>query len=102
MEHQIISIWLAGEGHFDNVPVEDIRRFEAELMDHLRSASPEVFEQIAGGAQLSEESMQTLVAQTEQFKRGFQTTDGTPVINEPEVDALPAEQVKKNTLTVKK
>ncbi|MCQ9343572.1 F0F1 ATP synthase subunit alpha [Corynebacterium kozikiae] len=102
VEEQIVSIWLAGEGAFDNVPVEDIRRFESELLDHLHSAAPEVFEQINGGAQLSEESTQTLLSQTEAFKKGFQTTDGTPVINEPEVEALAADQVKKNTLTVKK
>lgn len=102
VEQQIVSIWLAGEGAFDNVPVEDIRRFEAELLDHLHSAAPEVFEQIAGGAPLSDESSQTLLAQTEAFKKNFQTTDGTPVINEPEVEALAADQVKKNTLTVKK
>lgn len=102
VEHQIISIWLAGEGVFDNVPVEDIRRFEAELHDHLRSAAPEVYTQIAGGAQLSEESQNTLLAQTEEFKQSFQTSDGQIVINEPEVDALPAEHVRKQTLTVKK
>ncbi|AKE41639.1 F0F1 ATP synthase subunit alpha [Corynebacterium kutscheri] len=102
VEHQIVSIWLAGEGYFDNVPVEDIRRFEAELIDSLMANHSEVFEQIAGGNQLSEESQETLVAATEEFKLTFQTTDGTPVINEAEVEALPEEQVKKNTLSVKK
>ena len=102
VEHQIISIWLAGEGAFDNVPVEDIRRFEAELHDHLRSAAPEVYTQIAGGAPLSEESQNTLNTQTEEFKRTFETSDGVVVIHEAEVDALPADQVKKQTLTVKK
>lgn len=102
VEHQIVSIWLAGNGHFDTVPVEDIRRFEFDLIDHLHAAAPQVFEQIAGGAQLSEESQAALVAATEDFKRTFQTTDGTPVINEPEVEALSADQVKKNTISVKK
>lgn len=90
VEYQIISLWLAGEGAFDNVPVEDVRRFESELHEYLGSNAAQVYEQIAGGAQLSDESKETLLKATEDFKSAFQTTDGTPVINEPEVEALDA------------
>ena len=100
VEYQIISLWLAGEGAFDNVPVEDVRRFESELHEYLGSNAAQVYEQIAGGAQLSDESKETLLKATEDFKSAFQTTDGTPVINEPEVEALDAGQVKKDQLTV--
>ena len=102
VEHQIISIWLASEGHFDNVPVVDIRRFEFELQDYLQSEAPEVFEQIKGGQPLSEESQNTLVEKTEEFKHSFQTTDGTPVVHDLDVDALSEDEIKKQTLKVKK
>src|SRR5699024_5739797 len=36
VEDQIVSIYLAGDGHYDSVPVEDIRRFEAELLENMR------------------------------------------------------------------
>src|SRR5699024_5624425 len=39
VEDQIVSIYLAGEGHYDSVPVEDIRRFEAELLENLRHSA---------------------------------------------------------------
>lgn len=100
VEYQMISIWLAGEGVFDDVPVEDVRRYEAELQEHLRATQPQVYEQIDGGAALSDESKQTLLKANEEFRSSFQTTDGTPVINEPEVDALDAAQVSKNQLNV--
>src|SRR5699024_350989 len=87
VEHQIISIWLAGEGVFDVVPVEDVRRYESELHEFLRANNPEVYEQIAGGAALSDESQAALLAANDEFAKTFQTTDGRPVINEPEVDA---------------
>lgn len=77
VEYQIISLWLAGEGAFDNVPVEDVRRFESELHEYLGSNAAQVYEQIAGGAQLSDESKETLLKATEDFKSAFQTTDGT-------------------------
>ncbi|GAB3595486.1 ATP synthase subunit alpha [Corynebacterium faecale] len=100
VEYQIISLWLAGEGVFDNVPVEDVRRFETELHEYLSSNTSQVYEQIAGGAVLSDESKDALLQASEQFKGSFQTTDGTPVINEQDVEALDAGQVQKNQLTV--
>lgn len=100
VEYQMTSIFLAGEGAFDIVPVEDVRRYEAELQEHLQSTHPEVYEQISGGAALSDESKETLLKEAEQFAKTFRTSDGTPVINEPEADPLDASEVQKNKLTV--
>ncbi|MBC3186205.1 F0F1 ATP synthase subunit alpha [Corynebacterium sp. zg-331] len=100
VEYQMVSIWLAGEGVFDVVPVADVRRFEAELQEYLHANAPQVFDQIDGGAALSDESKQVLLAATEEFTASFRTSDGTPVINEPEVDALDSSEVKKNQLNV--
>ena len=100
VEHQMISIWLAGEGEFDDVPVEDVRRFEAELIEHLRSNAYGVFDQIAGGTPFTEESQAQLKQSTSEFKRGFQTTDGTPIIREPEARAMEQDEVKQSEITV--
>ena len=100
VEFQIISIWAAGEGVFDVVPVEDVRRYEAELHEYLRANNPEIYEQIAGGKALSDESQAALLAANDEFVKTFQTTDGHPVINEPEVEALSSDQHKKTQLTV--
>ena len=35
VEHQVVSIWAGTTGQLDDVPVEDIRRFEAEFLDFL-------------------------------------------------------------------
>ena len=100
VEDQMVSIWLAGEGHFDTVPVEDVRRFEVELHEYLHANIPAVYEQIKGGAAFSEESLTALVEATDQFKRTFQTTDGTPVIHDPDVDPLAEGELQKNQITV--
>ena len=100
VEHQMISIWLAGEGEFDDVPVEDVRRFEAELIEHMRSNASGVFDQIAGGTPFTEESQAQLKQSTSEFKRGFQTTDGTPIIREPEARAMEQDEVKQSEITV--
>ena len=36
VEDQVASIWAGTKGKLDDVPVEDVRRFESELLDHLR------------------------------------------------------------------
>ena len=100
VEDQMVSIWLASNGHLDDVPVEDIRRFEAEMLEYLHQNASDVYEQIDGGVPLSDDSQQALVTKTTDFKRQFQTTDGTPVINEAPVDPLKEEDLKKNTITV--
>ena len=100
VEDQMVSIWLASNGHLDDVPVEDIRRFEADMLEYLHQNAADVYEQIDGGVPLSDDSQQALVAKTTDFKRQFQTTNGTPVTNEAPVDPLKEEDLKKNTITV--
>lgn len=100
VDYQMISIWLAGEGAFDVVPVEDVRRYEAELHEHLHQAVPEVYQQIEGGAALSDESKEALLKANEDFAKGFRTSEGHTVINEPEVAPLDDSEVQKNQLSV--
>ena len=99
VEYQMISIWLASDGAFDLVPVEDVRRYEAEVQEHIRAAAPEVLEQIAGGQALSDESKEALRKANEDFAATFQTTSGVSVSREP-VDPLASEDVNKTALTV--
>ncbi|WP_291313858.1 F0F1 ATP synthase subunit alpha [Corynebacterium sp. UBA2622] len=100
VEYQIISIWLANEGAFDVVPVGDVRRYESELQEHIRSNAPEVYEQIAGGAALDDRSKETLLRVNEDFARGFQSSEGERIVREPEAQALDASEVSKHQLNV--
>ena len=102
VEDQIVSIYLAGEGHYDSVPVEDIRRFEAELLEELHRNASEVYSDIAGGKALSEENSKALVDATNTFKEGFTASDGSRVVNEADADALESDEVDHEKVTVKK
>ena len=100
VEYQIISIWLANEGAFDVVPVADVRRYESELQEHIRANAPEVYDQIAGGAALDDQSKETLLRVNEDFSRGFQTSEGQRVVREPEAEPLDSAEVSKHQLNV--
>ena len=100
VEYQMTSIYLAGEGEFDDVPVEDVRRFEAELLEHLQDTQPAVFEQIDGGVAFSDESKAALKSATANFKKSFQTSEGAPLASEAPVEALDEDELKKQQITV--
>lgn len=100
VEDQMVSIYLAGEGEMDTVPVEDIRRFEKELHEYLHANAAGVYEQIAGGQAFTPESQAELKSAADALKRVFVTSDGTPVVKEPEVDPLAEGELKKNQITV--
>ena len=100
VEYQMVSIFLADQGIFDVVPVEDVRRFEKELHDHLNSATPQVFEQIQGGTALTDESKDALVAAAKDFTPSFRTSEGHNLGTEAPVDPLDAEEINKSELSV--
>src|SRR4029453_2351897 len=46
IEKQVIAIWAGGNGYLDDIPVEDARRFEAELLEFMDASHPDVGEHI--------------------------------------------------------
>jgi F-type H+-transporting ATPase subunit alpha len=78
MEEQAVSIWCGTSGRLDDVPVEDIGRFESELLDHLRR-STSILATIAESGQVSDDTEASLRAAVADFKKGFQTGEGKPL-----------------------
>ena len=100
VEFQIISIWAANEGVFDVVPVEDVRRYEAELHEAIKANAPQVYDQIAGGKQLDDDSQAAIRRVNEDLARNFQATSGERIVREAEQEPLDSRQVAKNQLNV--
>ena len=46
VERQVVSIWTGTTGRLDEVPVEDVRRFEAEFLDYLVTSGSKAFDVI--------------------------------------------------------
>ncbi|GAB16890.1 ATP synthase alpha chain [Gordonia effusa NBRC 100432] len=102
VEDQIVSIYLCGEGHYDSVPIDDIRNFEEQLLSHLHHNAQGVYDSIAGGAKLSSDQAESLVAETNKFKNGYLTHDGKRVVNEAAAEAMDAEDVENEQIKVRK
>ncbi len=102
VEDEIVSIYLCGEGHYDSVPVDDVRNFETQLLSHLHHAAKGVYDSIAGGKVLSDDQAESLVAETNKFKNSYLTHDGKRVVNEAEAEAMDAEDVENEEIKIRK
>jgi F-type H+-transporting ATPase subunit alpha len=102
VEEQVVAIFLGTGGHLDSVPVEDVRRFETELLDHLRGSKEGVLSEIRESQKLSEETEKKLVDAIKEFKKGFAATGGGSVVPDEHVEALDEDQLEKESVQVHK
>ncbi len=75
VEKQVAAIYTAVKGFLDDVPVQDIGRFEKEFLSFLESNHGQVLASIREDKDIKEDNEKALVAAIEQFKKGFATTE---------------------------
>ncbi|MGW5051941.1 F0F1 ATP synthase subunit alpha [Actinokineospora sp. NPDC004072] len=103
VEEQVVSIFVGTKGYLDSVPVADVRRFEAELLENVRHRNAGILDEIRTTGKLTDENTERLVAAIEEFKRGFRASDGSPVVvNEAAAEAMDAGAVGQETVKVAK
>ena len=78
VEEQTVSIWAGTTGKLDEVPVEDVLRFEAELLEHLRR-NTKVLTTIRETSKLESDTVAELEKEVTKFKKSFDTKGGTPL-----------------------
>ncbi|MER5625519.1 F0F1 ATP synthase subunit alpha [Streptosporangium sp. NPDC002544] len=99
VEHEVVSIWAGTTGELDEVPVEDIRRFEAEFLDYIGREKKGIFDSIRETKALSEDTVTALKDAVTAFKKTFETSAGELLVNEEPVEALGAEEVGQEKIT---
>lgn len=71
VEEQVAVIFAGVKGYLDTIEVSDIGRFEAGLLDHLRSTASDVLTTIQSEQKLSDDTEAKLAAAIEAFKKSF-------------------------------
>jgi F-type H+-transporting ATPase subunit alpha len=102
VEEQVVSIFLGTGGHLDSVPVEDVRRFETELLDHMRASEEKFLAGIRDSQKLSDEGENQLTEIIKHFKKGFAASGGGSVVPDEHVEAMDEEELEKESVQVKK
>jgi F-type H+-transporting ATPase subunit alpha len=93
MEREAVSVWAGTSGNLDDVPVEDIRRFDTEFLNHVALNHGDVFTTIRETTDLSDASISTLETVIADFKKQFTTTAGHLLVNDEPVAALDADVI---------
>jgi F-type H+-transporting ATPase subunit alpha len=88
MEREVVSVWSGTTGQLDDVPVEDIRRFDAEFLDYVERTNMGVFDAIRTTTDLSDDSVSVLEKAIADFKRQFTTSAGSILVNDEPVEAI--------------
>ena len=71
VEEQVVVIFAGVNGYLDAIEVSDVGRFEAGLMDHMRSAAQDILNNIRDEQKLSEDTESKLSAAIEAFAKNF-------------------------------
>src|SRR4026208_1785966 len=76
VEKQVMGIWAATNGYKDDVPVEDIRRFETSLLQFVENSRPGLLSDIREQKSLTEDIKAGLKQVLEDFKVEWQKGSG--------------------------
>jgi F-type H+-transporting ATPase subunit alpha len=98
VERQVVSIWAGSEGYLDDVPVEDVGRFEREFLDSLQRSRAGVLDAIRETGQLSDDTVASLKDAIEEFKKGFETGSGELLVRDEPVEAMDPSDVEQETI----
>jgi F-type H+-transporting ATPase subunit alpha len=94
-------VWAGTSGYLDDVPVEDISRFESEFLDYLQQSKSGIYDTIRETGQLSDDTLTALKDAIEQFRNGFETHAGEMLVSEAAAEG-DASEVEEDQETVKK
>jgi F-type H+/Na+-transporting ATPase subunit alpha len=75
VEEQVVSVWAGLQGLMDEVPVDDVLRFERELLDYLKH-NGSALQNIRETKVFDDDTAEALRGQVAEFKKGFQTSEG--------------------------
>ena len=93
MEREVVSVWSGTTGQLDDVPVEDIRRFDSEFLGYIERQKPEVFEAIRTTTDLSDDTVSVLEKAIAEFKKQFTTSAGHLLVNDEPVAAMDESEI---------
>ncbi|KRE94543.1 ATP synthase subunit alpha [Paenibacillus sp. Soil766] len=75
LEKQVASLYTVVKGHVDDIPVQDVTRFEAQFLAFLESNRPEVLHSIRDTKDITADNDKALVDAINTFKKSFAVSE---------------------------
>src|SRR5947209_10927636 len=99
VERQVVSVWAGTTGQLDDVPVQDVRRFEREFLDYVEHRHRGIYDAITSSGQLSDDTVESLQQAIGDFKKTFDTSTGESLVKDEKVDAMESGTEGQETVT---
>jgi F-type H+/Na+-transporting ATPase subunit alpha len=104
VERQVVSVWAGTEGQLDDVPIEDVRRFETEFLDEIQRLHAGIYDAIRETGELSDDTVVALKDAIADFRSRFEKTGGELLVSPETEEPMEREEVRpeviKRTATV--
>jgi F-type H+-transporting ATPase subunit alpha len=85
---EVIVIWAGTTGQLDDIPVGDVRRFEAEFLPWIKRHRSDTYTAIESSGLLNDDNVEGLKSGIDEFKELFRSGDTGIKVNETEAAAL--------------
>jgi F-type H+-transporting ATPase subunit alpha len=96
---QTIVIWAGTTGQLDDIPVGDVRRFEAELLQWIKRHRSETYTAIESSGVLTDEQVETLESGVAEFKPLFKQGDTGIKLHEADAEPIAEGSETRETVT---
>ncbi len=98
VEREVVSVWAGTTGQLDDVPTQDISRFELEFLDYIQRDRPGIYDAIKETNELSEDTTTSLKDAIGDFRRGFETSDGRLLVTDEAVSPAEDSEIVKESV----
>jgi F-type H+-transporting ATPase subunit alpha len=78
LEEQVAAIFAGNEGFLEDIPTDEVQRFQTELREHLRTEGS-IYQEIRETKQLPDELQEKLRAEIEKFAKTFSVKETAAV-----------------------
>jgi F-type H+/Na+-transporting ATPase subunit alpha len=98
VERQVVAIWAGNEGYLDDVPVDDIRRFETEFLDFVQRHQAGIYDAVRETGVLVDDTVVALKDAIAQFRASFEKSDGQLLVTEEPAEPIAEADLQHETL----
>jgi F-type H+-transporting ATPase subunit alpha len=81
-EQQVVAVWVGTNGYLDDVPINEVARFESEFLDFIARSHAGSFDAIRETGDLTDDTAVALKDAVEEFRRGFETSSGDLLVKD--------------------
>jgi F-type H+-transporting ATPase subunit alpha len=98
VERQVVAIWMGTNGYLDDVPLEDVGRFEHDFLDYVQRERSGIYDAIRESKVLSDDTATALKEAIEDFRKNFTVSSGELLIEEEPAEPIDESKIEQDTV----